>query len=227
MILAGGSLIFSAPGAFAAMVIALAVALVVAITVHEFSHTLVAYRLGDNTAVRLGRLSLNPRAHLDPLGTIMLVVVGFGWGKPVPVNPYMLRGGRHGMALVSVAGPTSNLLMAAAFALPFQLGLLSVPSVWPPSGMDVALLPSYIAIMGVLLNVLLAVFNLLPISPLDGSGLLMGIAPRSWLPALSRLQVAGPGLLMAVIMMDFAFGFGLLSRVVSPLVGWVTRVLLS
>ena len=227
MLLSGGDLLLSAPGSFLAMLIAVAAALVVGITVHEFSHALVAYRLGDPTAARLGRLSLNPRVHLDPIGTFMILVAGFGWGKPVPVNSARLRKGRQSMALVSLAGPASNLLLAIAFALPFQLGLLSLPSGWPPDGLDLSLLPGHIALMGVLLNVVLAVFNLLPFSPLDGSSVLMGVAPRQWVPALTRLQVIGPGILVIVVLADFVLRLGVIWRVVGPVVNWATAILLG
>ncbi len=101
--------------------------LLIAITVHEFSHSLVAYLLGDQTSKRLGRLSLNPIRHMDPTGTVLLFLVGFGWGKPVPVDDRALRNGRQGMALVSGAGPVSNVMTAVVFALPFRAGLLAWP----------------------------------------------------------------------------------------------------
>src|SRR3972149_371523 len=108
-------LLFRDPYQFLVVLATLVPALLVAVTIHEFSHALVANRLGDLTATNLGRLTLNPIKHLDPLGTIMLAVIGFGWGKPVPVNPSNLRvDPRQGMALVSLAGPVSNLMLATA-----------------------------------------------------------------------------------------------------------------
>ncbi len=227
MFLTSGSLLLSDPGAFLAMLIAIAASLLVGITVHEFSHALVAYRLGDATAARRGRLSLNPRVHLDPMGTIMVLVAGFGWGKPVPVDPSRLRNGRQGMALVSLAGPIANVLVAAAFALPFHLGLLTIPQVWPPRGLDLGLLPAYIAFVGVFLNVVLAVFNLLPVYPLDGSSVLLGVTPHRWVPTVSRLQLLGPAVLVSVILLDITFGYGLLWRLVGPVVNWGTTALLG
>ncbi|MBI4202081.1 MAG: site-2 protease family protein, partial [Chloroflexi bacterium] len=110
---------------FPVILAAIGSALLLGITVHEASHALVAFRLGDYTAKRLGRLTLNPQRHLDPTGALMLVIVGFGWGKPVPVNPYYLAGGRKGLALVSAAGPISNLISASLLAIPFKLDLLT------------------------------------------------------------------------------------------------------
>lgn len=225
MLLRGFPVLFSDPGAFFTLFVAIVTALVIGITVHECSHALTAYQLGDRTAARQGRLSLNPSVHLDPLGTVMLLVAGFGWGKPVPVDPRQLRNGRQGMAMVSLAGPLSNLVVAAAFALPFQLGLLSVPPV--PSGWDAGFVIGYVAYVGVLLNVVLAVFNLLPFFPLDGSAVVMGLAPGRWVPALSRLQLLGPVLLVGVILLDVVFDLGLLWRVMGPVVNWTTGLLIG
>ena len=217
-------LLLDDPGAFVTLFVAVVVALVVGITVHECSHALAAYRLGDPTAARLGRLSLNPRVHLDPLGSLMVLVAGFGWGKPVPVDPSRLRTGRRGMVMVSLAGPLSNLIVAGVFALPFQTGLLSVPSVWPPPGMDGDSVVSYVAYMGVLLNVVLAMFNLLPFFPLDGFSAILGLAPGEWAPLLSRLQVMGPALLAGVIFLDVFLDMGILWGIIGPVVNWLTRL---
>ncbi|MCZ6892074.1 MAG: site-2 protease family protein, partial [Chloroflexi bacterium] len=103
-------------------------ALLIAITLHEASHAAAAYLLGDSTARRLGRLTLNPIRHMDPIGTLLIVFVGFGWGKPVPVNAMALRRGRQGMGAVAAAGPLSNLATAAIMALPLRLDLVSMPS---------------------------------------------------------------------------------------------------
>ena len=209
------------------MFIAVVVALVVGITIHECSHALVAYQLGDATAARLGRLSLNPRAHLDPLGSLMVLVAGFGWGKPVPVDPRRLRSGRQGMAVVSLAGPLSNLLVAGLFALPFHGGLLAVPAVWPPPGFDAGYVVTYVAYMGVLLNVVLAVFNLLPFFPLDGFSVVLGLAPQRWAVLLSRLQMMGPALLLGVIFLDVFLRVGILWRIMGPMVNWLTKLFIG
>ncbi|GAV22323.1 site-2 protease family protein [Carboxydothermus pertinax] len=131
--------------------------IILGLTVHEFSHALVASQLGDDTPRREGRLTLSPFAHLDPLGFLMLLLAGFGWAKPVPVNPYNFRGEpRTGMALVAVAGPLSNFALAFVIIIFLALGGIRLPYAWE------------IGITAVAINVSLGVFNLLPIFPLDG-----------------------------------------------------------
>lgn len=195
-------------------------ALLLGLTIHEASHAFVAYRQGDRTARRLGRLTLNPLAHLDPMGTTMLLVVGFGWGKPVPVNPYALRlGPRQGMALVAAAGPISNLLIAGLFALPIKLGLIPWHS---PFSFDATLTGGATAIAGdifgfiIFFNILLAIFNLIPISPLDGFRVALGLLPRSVYPSAARLELYGPGILLTIIAIDFLTNAGILLRIITP-----------
>lgn len=204
------------PVAFIGLVLATALALAIAITVHEFSHGLAAYRLGDDTARRLGRLSLNPLVHLDPLGTLMLFLAGFGWGKPVPVNAHFLRHGRRGMALVACFGPLSNLVVAGLFALPIRLGVVAwhSPFYYLPfsqwqAGAVLADIIGYI----ILYNIILAVFNLIPIPPLDGSQIAMGLLPRELAYSLARLERYGPMLLLLIIVLDGFLGIGLLWQV--------------
>jgi Zn-dependent protease len=157
------------PESILAGVIVLAVMLLVAFPFHEFAHALAAYRLGDSTARLFGRLTLDPRAHFDPTGGLMLAIsillvgAGVGWAKPTPVNPRNLEGGRWGEAIVAAAGPVSNLLLAIAGAIPLRFILAS--------GMNVPLLAT-ILFLFVQINLLLMIFNLLPIPPLDGSKVL-------------------------------------------------------
>jgi Zn-dependent protease len=162
--------------------IALALVLLVALPFHEFSHALAAYRLGDSTARFMGRLTLNPLAHLDPWGAILILLVGFGWAKPTPYNPYNLRGGKTGEVIVALAGPFSNLVLAVAAAIPLRYILLT--------GMDVPTLVTSTLETFVLINVVLAVFNFIPVPPLDGSKLLWAIADarteRQWRPVLEQ-----------------------------------------
>ncbi len=194
-------------------------ALVVAITFHEFSHALSATRLGDYTAQRLGRLSLNPLAHLDPLGTVMILFAGFGWGKPVPVNPAYLRtGGRAGMAMVSLAGPLSNIIMAFLVAIPIRLGMLDSFTVGfslfrgQPDD-----LTGYIVSSIVFWNLLLAAFNLIPLAPLDGFKVALGILPRDLARSFARLEPYGPVILLLLIMLDFLTNVSIISMIVSPI----------
>lgn len=172
-------------------VIVVAIMLLVGFPVHEFAHALAAYRLGDSTAKLFGRLTLNPITHFDPLGGILLAVsfigagFGFGWAKPTPVNPANLAGGRRGEALVAAAGPLSNLVLAAAAALPLRY-LEATPEL-------AAQVPAIvIQILGlfVLINLVLMIFNLLPIPPLDGSKVLFAFMPPrmswQWRPVLEQ-----------------------------------------
>ena len=228
MLINSFDLLLSDPAAFVVQFLLLGVAFLTALSVHEFGHAFVAYRLGDTTAQRMGRLTLDPRAHLDPTGTFMLLLAGFGWGKPVPVNPRNFRNGRLGMAMVALAGPGANVMLAILFALPFQTGLTAIPSAFPVlSEPDLAVWVPWILTYVVFINVILAVFNLLPFSPLDGSQILMGVAPRRWLPYVLRLQVYGPMLLVAVVMADIFLGLGIIGRVIFPVVNWATTLLLG
>jgi len=180
------------------------VAVLVAIDVHECFHAWVAAKLGDPTARNLGRVSLNPLVHLDPLGTLMILMTaitgfGIGWGKPVPVDPYRLRyGPLTGMGIVSLAGPVANLTTAAILAIPFRLGGATLPDM-------VLMLLYYVGMV----NIGLAIFNLLPIPPLDGYGVLMGILGSlrrpwayRWSYNLARYERYGPMILLLVIILD-------------------------
>ncbi len=182
----------------------LVTALITGIGFHEFCHAYTADRLGDHTARMMGRVSLNPLRHLDPLGTALLMFVGFGWGKPVPVNPARLRHGPEvGRAIVAAAGPLSNIGVAIIAALPFQFGLLDwgVPfNIGSWGANDYASL--YLSAV-VVINVLLAVFNLIPVAPLDGFSVAVGLLPRDMSRSWARLEQYGPGILMILIALPF------------------------
>ncbi len=204
-------------------------ALAVGITFHEFSHAFVADRLGDDTARLMGRLSLNPARHLDPAGAVFLLIAGFGWGKPVPVNPYRLRNGpQSGRAMVAGAGPISNLLLAAVASLPVHLGLVPWHSPFLiPSRLSFWAVDDYIGLYLasiVIFNVILAVFNFLPISPLDGFSVAVGLLPRDLSLSFARLEPYGPGILMILIVLPFATGgrFGPLYEVMGPAINALT-----
>jgi len=168
----------------------LIIALLLAITVHEAAHAYIAYKLGDPTAKVAGRLTLNPLAHLDPLGTIALLIIHFGWGKPVPVNPNNFRKPALGNFLVAMSGPASNLVMAVVGAGFVRLTLNN------------PLLYGFFSIF-VVLNVFLAIFNLLPIPPLDGSKIFHLFLSDESYYTLERL---GPFILLAVIAFSFTGG---------------------
>lgn len=205
--------------------ISTAVAFVLAIAVHEFAHAIVADKLGDPTPRQQGRVTLNPLAHLDPLGTILIFVAGFGWGKPVNVNPRYLPGGSRGMALVAAAGPLSNLALAWLFAVPLRAGAVSFPT-----GDHSALLPSlgelYVTV--IFINILLAVFNLIPLAPLDGSKVLQGFLPPPYDYKFARLQQYGPLILLAVIfLVPFFLRVDLLGMIIRPPIRWLYRWMLG
>jgi Zn-dependent protease len=200
-------------------IIAFTLSLVVALSVHEFAHAWVAYQLGDSTAKNRGRLSLDPRRHLDVLGSIMVLAVGFGWAKPVPVNPYNLRSGpKTGMATVAVAGPFSNLLLAIIVAFPLRLGVVEAyyASRYLPN-------PQEILFTFVLLNVVLVFFNLLPIAPLDGFKVLLGLLPQPAAQSFQKLEPLGPLILLLLIF----FGGAFLSTLIFTPTNFVMRLLLT
>ena len=205
-------------------------ALLVGLTIHEFCHAAVASFLGDTTSQRLGRVSLNPLKHLDPMGTVLIFLVGFGWGKPVPVNALALRSGRHGMAAVAAAGPISNLFTATTAAIPFRLDLLDLPRTYSitqafshgPEELLSALLVFVIAF-----NIILAVFNLIPLFPLDGSNIALGLLPFRQGQSFAKLERYGPGLLMLAIGADFIFHIGILWGILGPVVNYVSLVILG
>ena len=206
------------------------VALVVALTVHEFSHALSSTLLGDNTARTRGRLSLHPLAHLDPLGTAMIVFAGFGWGRPVPVNPAYLRAGaRTGMAVVSLAGPLSNVMVAAVAAVPINAGYIDMRSagftMFPGQAGDVA---GFVISSLVFWNLLLAALNLLPVSPLDGFKVALGVLPRQTAFQFAQLERYGPAILLSLIMLDYLVpGTGIISGIIQPITNALGVVLLG
>jgi Zn-dependent protease len=192
----------------------LIVALVVAMDVHEFSHALVADRLGDPTPKEAGRLSLNPVAHLDPLGTVSLLLVGLGWGKPVGINPFKLRfGPQLGMALVGIAGPVSNLTLASILAIPLRLHWVAFR---PQSILGFPFSAGELLSWMVWLNLALAVFNLLPFSPLDGSRLLAALLPAKWFYVLARYERYALFLLLGLIIVERFTDTGILAALLFP-----------
>ena len=192
--------------------------LILGLTIHEFAHAMAAHLLGDDTAKRAGRLSLNPVKHMDPAGTLLLVLAGFGWGKPVPVDPSMLPDARRGMAIVAFAGPLSNFLTAGVLGLVFNLGLLTFKSnmLGIPSSLASPILLGSIVSHAILLNLLLGIFNLLPIAPLDGSKVLMGIAPTKMTVPLARIEPYGMLVLMLVFAVNWVGDVDLLGAIINP-----------
>ena len=208
---------------FLAFAGAVTLALLVGIAFHEFCHALSASALGDQTARRLGRLSLNPLVHLDPFGTFLLLLAGFGWGKPVPVNAYALRNGpRTGMAMVAAAGPLSNLAVAALMAAPIRLGWTPWHNPFVSSfATDGWTTSDYVGLFlsaGVLLNSILAVFNFLPLAPLDGFRVWVGVLPIAIARPISRLEPYGMFILLILFFLGPAVGINFFGSVVRPAV---------
>jgi Zn-dependent protease len=184
----------------------IAVVLMIVIAIHEFSHAVASYSLGDHTAEHEGRLTLNPLAHLDGVGTLMLLFVGFGWGKPVPFNPYNLRWRKWGSAAVALAGPISNFLTAIVFALVLRAVIGKVP--------DSSYLLVFLVYV-IIYSLLLGIFNLLPIPPLDGSKLLFSLLPPKYDNVAFLLQKNGFLLLISLLIFLDLTGIPLFETIVN------------
>ena len=207
------SVLSESPLAFVILASALVFAMLEGLIFHEFCHAYVADRLGDRTARWAGRLTLNPKSHYDPIGTTLIFFVGFGWAKPVPVNPNNTKNPKQSMAVIALAGPASNLVVAGLAGLPIKLGWIplyhpfinssqagSWVQIWTDSPQDLAGLFFGTVL---LLNVMLGVFNMLPIPPLDGSRVLAGLLPDDLAREYAKLEPWGFGILMLLIMAPF------------------------
>ncbi len=201
-----------------------ALPLLFAITVHETAHGWMALRFGDRTAQMLGRLTLNPIKHIDPVGTIMIpgiLLIAqagflFGWAKPVPVDMRNFRNPRREMAIVALAGPLSNLLMAIGWALIAKLGLTLAP-VSPWFAKPMLLMGQ----LGILVNLVLMVLNLLPLPPLDGGRVLVGLLPHHLADRFARLEPYGMFILVGLLVT------GLLSKIIGPPIFALQRLLMT
>lgn len=192
-------------------------AVLLAITFHEYAHGWVANRLGDPTAKLMGRLTLNPLSHLDPVGALALLIFKVGWAKPVPVNPFYLRNPRRDMVWVSAAGPGINIFLAAMSALIFRMMEGMVVPAYSRFFMEPFFRMVY---WSVVINVALAVFNILPIPPLDGSRILSGLLPRDKALIYSRIEPYGIFILLGLIFI------GAVDMIIWPAISIVTHVLL-
>lgn len=195
-----------------AQIIGLAVALVVGITFHEFSHAFVADALGDHRPRAMGRVSLNPVRHIDPVGAIVFALAGFGWGRPVPVNVYALRPGRIGMALVAAAGPLANVAVAVVAAVVYR-----VLDVGGLSGLGLQVTGAI-----VFFNLVLAILNLIPIPPLDGYNVVLAFAPPRLAFTIQRYAPYGILVLLLLIVLPGS-PLGVLLGLANPL----TRMLIG
>ena len=186
--------------------------LIFSLCFHEFSHGYVAYRLGDNTAARNGRLTLNPLAHLDPVGSLMILFVGFGWAKPVPVNPVNFSNPRVDMMKVAFAGPASNLFLA------FIAGLLIRFANFSQIMSNEILLQTLYFFSYI--NIALAVFNMLPLAPLDGSQIFGNMISKNNPELAWKLQMYGPKILMGLILIGMVTPFSLLGTIMMPFINF-------
>jgi Zn-dependent protease len=195
-----------------AQIVGIAVALVIGITFHEFSHAFLADQLGDHHPRALGRVSLNPLRHIDPVGALVFVMAGFGWGRPVPVNVYALRPGRIGMAIVAAGGPTANVAVAIAMAALYRT-------------LDAVGTSGFVMELGlwiVFYNLLLAFFNLLPIPPLDGYNALLAFLPPRTAFAFQRFAPYGVLLILLLVFIPgspLRIMFNLIAQLTGILVG--------
>ncbi len=208
-------------------------ALLISLSVHEASHALAAYWLGDPTPKNAGRLSLNPMAHLEPLGVVMILLVGLGWGKPVQIDAEKLKPGpKIGMALVAAAGPLSNILLAVALSIPLRLHWLRLYG-------DIRVPPEFLTDLPAIgyiglgpfvqwivwLSLALAVFNLIPMNPLDGSRLWQIILPTEWYYRIARVEIVGLFFMIGLILADRFLGTNIIAGVIFPPVEFLWRAL--
>jgi Zn-dependent protease len=201
--------------------------LLTAFPVHEFAHAWTANYFGDTTPQANGRLTLNPLAHLDPIGALLMILVGFGWAKPVPINPYVLQRRSHAAPmLVSLAGPMSNLLMAIIGSAFFRLGLVSTSGISMSPGEILPTIPLFLYIF-ISVNLFLMLFNLIPLFPLDGEKVLDYFLPPSGVRFLESIRPYGPMILMLVLFVLPLVGIDVIGKVIQPVFSLFTRILIG
>jgi Zn-dependent protease len=227
-----GDLLGSDLGLFLTLAAATILALLIGIGFHEFCHAFAADSLGDTLPARQGRVTLNPFAHLDTAGTLMMLFIGFGWGKPVQFNPFGLKvRPKTATLLVSAAGPLSNFVAAGLLAVPIKLGY--VPYINPLSidprylHLIVHTRTDYIGLFlttAVYFNIILGVFNLLPIHPLDGFKVVLGLLPDDLAQEWAKTAQYGIGILMALLLLPLVIGYSPLTEVMGPSVRWLVQL---
>ena len=228
------SVLQNRPSRSTEQIIAFLASFTIATAIHEFCHAYVALKLGDRTAADLGRVTLNPVAHFEPFGFFGMVMISLGypfigWGKPVPVNPARFNSAkiraRRGMAIVAVAGPISNLVQASLVAIPLRLANVPLSDIVNTNGLGM------FAWTFVYVNLLLAAFNMIPIPPLDGSKLLLGIVPGFWYGVLAPLEKYGFIILLAIFLLpNLVSGIStgsIVSELINPPFGLFTRVIMG
>jgi Zn-dependent protease len=195
--------------------------ILLALSFHEYAHAYIANKFGDDTAKQSGRLTLNPLAHLDPIGTIMIFLVHFGWAKPVPVNPHRLRNPKKDMLWISAAGPLANMILAliSGILLRFIFAIGGAPNQHSIIGLF-----TYAVLMSLQINLALAIFNLLPIAPLDGSKILFGLLPVKHEGKIYFLERYGPFILLGLIIFGRVTGVPILGGLIWPFVKYFSKI---
>jgi len=220
MLLWNLDLLFNEPGIFFTVIPLAILVLLPMLVFHEVSHGFVANWLGDTTAKKMGRLSLNPLAHLDRLGTIMLLLIGFGWAKPVPINPYNLgREPRKGMAIVGAAGPASNFLMAGLVSV--LVRAVSMDLQYSGEALSFSAVFGLLILLIVQINVILGVLNLMPVPPLDGFRIVVGILPAAYARSLAQVERQAVPIVFILILILWTTGL------LGDIVGSITNAFLG
>jgi len=204
---------FGNMGDFATIALFRAVPALICITIHELAHGFTAYKLGDSTAKDMGRLTLNPIKHIDPIGLLMMLMVGFGWAKPVPVDMRNFKHPKWGMAISAFAGPLSNMILA--MIVMFITGFVAIPL--GSNANDVTMTIFTLLRITVFLNIALAVFNMLPFPPLDGSKVLFSLLPEKWYYKVLRYERYGMVVLLVLMSSQLFFNIDIFSRTVGQL----------
>ena len=205
------------------LLVVIIISIITAVTIHEFSHAVLADRLGDHTARSLGRLTINPSSHLDPMGSIIFLVAGFGWGKPVPViqNNIKKISPQTGLALISLVGPASNFALALILALMIRVQLI------PDLVLQLDIIASFIYIL-INVNILLGVFNLLPLPPLDGFKVVLGFLPTRLAHSVAGFERYGAIPLFGILIVDMAFGkINIFNTLIGKPVGFTLELMLN
>jgi Zn-dependent protease len=202
-------------------ILARILAFILGVTIHEFAHAWSAYQLGDPTAQRMGRITLNPIAHFDPIGFLgmMMIAIGwpaFGWGKPVPVNPNLLRGHHRGMAITALAGPLSNVIIATTLAIPLRFGNVELTG-----------FAETLVVQTIYINLFMAAFNLIPVPPLDGLKILNGFLPSFWYQYIAPMERYGIIILFAVIFIGGSYGRELFNAMYVPVFNVLTDAIVG
>jgi len=198
--------------------------LLFSLTIHEFSHGITAYYLGDDTAKRAGRLSLNPISHIDPIGLLMLFIVHIGWAKPVPINPYNFKNYKRDTAITAAAGPISNFLIAIILSILFHILQGIIPAEKLMTGFNQTLF--FAIYYAILINLALGLFNLIPLPPLDGSKILGGFLTDKQYASYTARERQGAMVLMIVFAADYILHLGLIRSIIEVPLSFFINLLL-